>query len=98
MTPSDGPPSQPQRYGRYLITDRIGHGGMAEVFLALSTGPEGFQRQVALKCILPHLGGDPEFVRMFIDEARVCGRLSHPNIVQVHELGLHDGRYFIVME
>ncbi len=88
----------PTRYGRYVLIDRLGAGGMAEVFRALVLGPEGFQRMIVVKRILPHLSQDEDFVRMFISEASLCGRLSHPNIIQIHEFGNADGQYFIAME
>jgi eukaryotic-like serine/threonine-protein kinase len=90
--------SGPIRYGRYVLIDRLGAGGMAEVFRALVLGPEQFQRMIVVKRILPQLSANPAFVRMFIDEATLCGRLSHPNIIQVHEFGRCDDRYFIAME
>ncbi len=86
------------RFGRYILLDRLGAGGMAEVFRALVIGPEQFQRMVVVKRILPHLSANQNFVRMFIDEATLCGRLSHPNIIQVHEFGKVDGSYFIAIE
>jgi serine/threonine protein kinase len=87
-----------QRYGRYVLVDRLGAGGMAEVFRAVVIGPEQFERVVVVKRILPHLTENPGFVKMFIDEATLCGRLSHPNIIQVYEFGREDGSYFIAME
>lgn len=71
---------------------------MAEVWLARFNGVGGFQKQVVLKTILPHLSEDPEFVRMFINEALLAARLNHPNIVQIFDLGRLEGRYFIAME
>ncbi len=93
-----GAPRGLQRYGRYILVDRLGTGGMAEVFRAVAIGPEQFQRVVVVKRILPHLSENAGFVRMFVDEATLCGRLSHPNIIQVHEFGKQDGTYFIAME
>jgi serine/threonine protein kinase len=90
--------ARPQRYGRYVLVDRLGAGGMAEVFRALLVGPEQFQRMVVVKRILPHLSENPGFIKMFIDEATLSGRLSHPNIIQVHEFGRQDEQYFIAME
>jgi hypothetical protein len=87
-----------QRYGRYVLVDRLGAGGMAEVFRAVVIGPEQFERVVVVKRILPHLTENPSFVKMFIDEATLCGRLSHPNIIQVYEFGREEGQYFIAME
>src|SRR3954470_1434918 len=91
-------PPRLQRYGRYVLVDRLGAGGMAEVFRSVVIGPEQFERVVVLKRILPHLTENPSFVKMFIDEATLCGRLSHPNIIQVYEFGREDGSYFIAME
>ncbi|HEY3446967.1 MAG TPA: protein kinase [Myxococcales bacterium] len=84
--------------GKYRLLERIGRGGMAEVFLAEVLGPGGFQKTVALKRIHPHLAEDPEFVGMFLDEARLAARLDHPNIVQIFDLGEADGSYYIAME
>jgi len=71
---------------------------MAEVFLAVSVGPEGFQHTVVIKRILPNLLEDPAFVRMFIDEAKLCGVMSHPNLVQIFEFGKVSDSFFIAME
>jgi serine/threonine-protein kinase len=71
---------------------------MAEVFLAMATGPEGFQRSVVVKRMFPQLSQDPTFVRMFVDEIRVGAQLAHPNIVQVFDFGKADQSYFIAME
>ncbi len=71
---------------------------MAEVFVAKAFGVEGFQRLLAIKKILPTLGEDRDFIRMFVDEARIAAQLTHPNVVQVLELGKHDGSLYIAME
>jgi serine/threonine-protein kinase len=71
---------------------------MAEVFLARRPGPEGFEKLVALKRILPHLAKQPDFVAMFLDEARLAAALSHPHIVQTFDLGCEEGVYFLAME
>jgi eukaryotic-like serine/threonine-protein kinase len=84
--------------GKYKLLRRIGTGGMAEIFLARQQGPEGFQKTIALKRILPHLCQDESFIQMFLQEARVAARVSHPNVVQILDLGQIDGRYFIAME
>src|SRR5215207_8064589 len=76
-----------ERLGRYDLLRRLGSGGMAEVHLARASGPEGFQKLVVLKRILPHLSADPEFVRMFLAEARLAAILDHPNVVQVFDIG-----------
>ncbi len=88
----------PVAFGKYLLIERIATGGMAEVFKAKSFGFGGFEKIVAIKRIHPHLSLDQEFVNMFIDEARIASNLSHPNIVQIFDLGKIDGSYFIAME
>jgi eukaryotic-like serine/threonine-protein kinase len=88
----------PLMLGPYELTQRIATGGMAEVYLARRAGPHGFQKVVAVKRILPQLAQDPDFLAMFIDEARVCARLAHPNIVQVFDFGEHDGELYMAME
>ncbi len=96
MTTSTVP--APLRLGPYELLRRVATGGMAEVYLARRAGPHGFQKIVALKRILPQFARDPEFVAMFVDEARVCARLSHPNIVQVFDFGEQDGELYMAME
>jgi serine/threonine-protein kinase len=86
------------RYGPYLLFRKLAEGGMAEIFLAKQVGVEGFERNVVIKRMLPHLSGSTEFVAMFLDEARLAASLTHPNIVQIADLGLVDGCYFICME
>ncbi len=71
---------------------------MAEVFRAKSFGVEGFERFVAVKRILASMAEDQDFIRMFIDEARIASHLTHQNIVQIYEFGKHEGLYFISME
>ena len=71
---------------------------MAEVWLAQQTGIEGFERQIVIKRILPHLAEDPDFVRMFLNEAKISAKFSHPNIGQIFDLGQIDGNYYIAME
>ncbi|MBX3207062.1 MAG: protein kinase [Labilithrix sp.] len=88
----------PLMLGPYELIQRIATGGMAEVYLSRRGGPHGFQKVVAVKRILPQLAQDADFVAMFIDEARVCARLAHPNIVQVFDFGEHDGELYMAME
>ena len=88
----------PVRLGPYELIQRIATGGMAEVYLARRAGPHGFQKIVAVKRILPQLARDADFLAMFVDEARVCARLSHPNIVQVFDFGEEEGELFMAME
>src|SRR5687767_4197082 len=71
---------------------------MAALHLARRNGPAGFARPVALKVIHPHLARDPDFVRMFLDEALLSARIRHPNVVHIEELGEQDGSYFLAME
>jgi serine/threonine-protein kinase len=71
---------------------------MAEVFLARAEGPQGFEKTVVVKRVLPHLASDPQFTGMFLDEARLAAALEHPNIVQIFDLGEVNGQYFIAME
>ena len=71
---------------------------MAEVWLARATGAKGFSKTIVVKTILPHLAEDPDFLRMFIDEALLASSLNHPNIVQIFDLGEADSHYFIAME
>lgn len=92
------PAASPALLGPYEITERIATGGMAEVYLARRAGPFGFQKRVAVKRILPQLAKDPDFVSMFIDEARMSARLSHPNIVTVFDFGEHQGELYMAME
>lgn len=86
------------RIGPYELLERIGVGGMAEVFRARQTGADGFERYVAIKRILPGIAADHDFVEMFIDEAKIAVQLSHPNIAQIYDLGMEDGVYFIAQE
>jgi serine/threonine protein kinase/tetratricopeptide (TPR) repeat protein len=88
----------PRRFGRYELLEHIASGGMAEVFLARSFGLEGFQKQLVIKRILPALASEPRFVAMFIKEAKITAGLSHPNIVQIFELGKASSDHYIAME
>ncbi len=83
---------------QYQLLDRIGVGGMAEVWRATMRGAEGFERPVAIKRILPHFATDADFVAMFVDEAKIAVRLSHPNVVQIFDLGRVGDEWFIAME
>jgi serine/threonine-protein kinase len=85
-------------FGKYLLLDRIATGGMAELFLARQVGVAGFEKTVVLKRIRPHLAEKKNFVKMFLNEARLAAQLSHHNIVQILDLGRVDESYFIAME
>lgn len=86
------------RLGRYELVTPLGTGGMAQVLVARTRGPEGLGRLVALKRILPQLASDPGMVSQFLDEARIGLRLSHPNLITFHDFGEAQGAYFLVME
>ncbi|MBE4748269.1 serine/threonine protein kinase [Corallococcus sp. ZKHCc1 1396] len=87
-----------QPYGQYVLVRKLAEGGMAEIFLAKLLGADGFERNVVLKRMLPALSAIPDFVEMFRDEARLAAKLSHPHIIQIHELGFTEGCYYICME
>ncbi|HYV46190.1 MAG TPA: protein kinase [Myxococcaceae bacterium] len=84
--------------GKYVVRRKIAEGGMAEIYLASSRGPEGFEKDVAIKRIRPFLAGDEQFVQMFIAEARVASRLNHANLVQVFEFDKHQDTFYLAME
>ncbi|HEY2746485.1 MAG TPA: serine/threonine-protein kinase, partial [Polyangia bacterium] len=88
----------PSRYGKYEVVGRLATGGMADLFLARQRGPSGFELLAVVKRIRPHLAANPEFVRMFLDEARLAAQLRHPNVVSVYDAGQERGEYFFVME
>ncbi|MEL6546119.1 MAG: serine/threonine-protein kinase, partial [Myxococcota bacterium] len=87
-----------QRFGNFEIIRKIAAGGMAEVYLAKHTGLGGFERLVCIKKILPHLGEQEEFIKMFQDEARIAANVIHPNIAQIYDIGEADESYYIAME
>jgi serine/threonine-protein kinase len=84
--------------GRYQLCDCIGRGGMAQVHLGRLLGPVGFSRTVAIKRLHPHLASDPEFVSMFVDEARLASRIRHPNVMPILDVAAQDDELFLVME
>lgn len=84
--------------GRYRGVRPLSVGGMAELFLAVAQREAGFEKLVVVKRILPHLASDDEFVRMFLDEARLAAQLDHPNIAQVMDFGRDQDSYYYVME
>ena len=84
--------------GPYVLVRRLATGGMAEIFLARREGPEGFARELVVKRILPHLSQDPAFTEMFLEEARIAARLTHPNVVQVYDFGEVEGSWYLAME
>ncbi|MBK6690846.1 MAG: serine/threonine protein kinase [Myxococcales bacterium] len=88
----------PDRLGPYELLQLLATGGMAEVYLARRAGPHGFQKLVAVKRILPQFAREPDFLAMFVDEARVCARLAHLNIVHVFDFGDHEEELYMAME
>jgi serine/threonine protein kinase len=84
--------------GRYRLLRRLATGGMADILLGVATGIADFEKLVVLKRILPRYAADAEFVRLFLDEARLAATLQHANIVQVFDIGAEDGVYFFAME
>ena len=86
------------RLGDYELVALLALGGTAEIYLARVGGHAGFEKYVVVKCLHDHLAYDPEFVQMFLDEARLGAQLDHSNIVQTLGLGEQDGRYYLVME
>jgi len=88
----------PRQLGPYRLVRRLGHGGMAEVFVAEAFGASGFVKTVALKLLRPEHAGDGELERLLIEEARLGARLGHRNLVGVHDLGCEDGTYYVAMD
>jgi serine/threonine-protein kinase len=84
--------------GRYAMYGEIAAGGMATVHYGRLLGPVGFSRTVAIKRLHPHYAKDPEFVAMFLDEARLAARIRHPNVVQTLDVVARDGELFLVMD
>lgn len=86
------------RLGRYELLLAIAKGGMARVWAARQHGQRGFSKTVAIKTILPHLAEEPEFERMFLDEARIAALVHHPNVAEIYELGEEGKVLYIAME
>ncbi|MCX5740944.1 MAG: serine/threonine-protein kinase [Proteobacteria bacterium] len=84
---------------KYTLMERLGGGGQAEVYRGISESMQGFKRVVAIKRVLPHLTSNPQFISMFLDEARLSLFLAHANIITVFDIGkFPNGDYFLVME
>ena len=90
--------TDPQRIGRYELCFELASGGMASVFLARIDGVSGFEKLVALKRIHRHLAKEQGYVDMFLDEARIASRITHPNVCSVFDFGESDGEHYIAME
>ncbi len=87
-----------RRLGNYVIERKIASGGMGEIYFGKLGGIEGFEREVAIKKMLPHLSADPDFINMMIKEAKLTVLLHHPNIVQIYDLSKDGNEYYIAME
>jgi eukaryotic-like serine/threonine-protein kinase len=87
-----------KRVGRYILGPEIAAGGMASVHLGRLEGPVGFARTVAIKRLHEHFAKDPDFVSMFMDEARLASRIRHPNVVSVADVVTENDEIFLVME
>jgi hypothetical protein len=96
--PPESPPEPLRRLGNYHLLESIGQGGMGSIYLAKRVGVGGFEKTFVIKCMLESLAGDAELEKMFINEARLAARLSHPNIAQIYDFGVVDGSYYIAME
>ena len=102
QTVSVSPETDPSRtivrtVAKCRILAELGHGGMANVYLAVQRGQGGFNKLVVLKALRPELAIEPT-LSMFLDEARVAAQLNHANVVQTYEVGTHSDRHVIVME
>ncbi|WP_157068767.1 serine/threonine-protein kinase [Sandaracinus amylolyticus] len=91
-------PRPPARVDRYELVAEVAQGGMAMVYAARRRDLHGFDKLLALKLLLPHLAREDRFVDMFRDELRIAARIQHANVVQVFDVGEHDGMPFMVME
>jgi serine/threonine protein kinase len=88
----------PRSIGRYVLYGEIASGGMATVHFGRLSGPAGFSRTVAIKRLHPQYAKDPEFVSMFLDEARLAARIRHPNVVTTLDVVTTGAEIFLVME
>jgi TonB family protein len=96
--PTGRPASSPGAFGRYQLLEKIGAGGMAEVYKARMRGEHGFEKIVAIKRIVPNMAMNAEFVTMFVDEAKLAAQLNHNNITHIYDLGKVDAWHYIAME
>jgi len=90
--------ARPRYFGKYLLLEKIGSGGMAEIFKAVLRGAQDVQKVVVIKRILMGYSRDPSFVKMFVEEARITAPLQHANIVTIYEFDEVDGQYYLAME
>lgn len=87
-----------EKFGKYILLEKVAAGGMAEVYLAKSAGASGVNKFVAIKRILPQFSSNQEFIDMFQEEAKVSVNLNHSNVVSIYDFGIEKGQFFIVME
>jgi serine/threonine protein kinase len=92
------PRATPEHFGDYELVDRLGVGGMAETFVAIRRGPGGFEQRVCLKRVLPMFAAEPDFVAMFLREARLSALLHHGHIARVLDFGLIDETHYLTLE
>ena len=86
-----------KRLGKFEILALLALGGTAEIYLARIGGAAGFEKYVVVKCLHDHLADDAEFVKMFLDEARIAAALNHPNLIQTYDVGEAGGKPFIAL-
>src|SRR4051812_1356619 len=87
-----------RKLGKYEVLCRLSTGGMSEIFLAWQRGLACFRKFVVPKQILPDIKGEEQFVRMFLEEAKITAAFTHPNIAQVYDLDIQEGELFLAME
>jgi eukaryotic-like serine/threonine-protein kinase len=89
---------QIESFGKYLLLEKLASGGMAEVYLAKSTGANGVSKFLAIKKILPQYSDDPDFVKWFNEEAKIAVNLNHGNVVSIYDFGHELRQFYLVME
>ena len=87
-----------ESFGKYILLEKLAAGGMAEVYLAKTTGASGVSKFLAIKRILPQYSDNPEFVEMFKEEAKIAVNLNHSNVVSIFDFGVEKRQFFLVME
>ena len=89
---------QVEQFGKYILLEKLATGGMAEVYLAKSTGANGVNKILAIKRILPQFSENREFIDMFKEEAKIAVNLNHSNVVSIFDFGIEKKQFFLVME
>src|SRR4051812_16893236 len=87
-----------RKMGKYEVVCQLSTGGMSEIFLAYQRGVAGFRKFLVLKQILKNIRGHEDYVRMFVQEAKITAAFNHSNIAQVYDLDLEGGQLFLAME